>query len=58
MKYENWYHQKNPFKWISNRNTHTHKEKTKCEEKNLIRQKKVLLLLLRRFSRVRLYATP
>ena len=23
--------------------THTHKEKTKCEEKNLIRQKKVLL---------------
>ena len=33
MKYENWYHQTKPFKWISNKNTHTHKEKKKCEEK-------------------------
>ena len=41
MKYENWYHQTKPFKWISNKNTHTHKEKTKCEEK--FNKKKVLL---------------
>ena len=26
MKYENWYHQKEPFKWISNRNTHTQRK--------------------------------